>query len=148
MSGEQKMGLYGKYAIRRNDGTDAPGEKHEKCRYFVLDLNHDPHAKPAILAYAKSCEKTHPVLAQDLREQAQHFGFKGGRGPVTMRCIGPAGMSNLSRCKRVYRGQKGWDFVELRPLEGWVCPGCRRRFQNAFSGAGLNAEKIVPQSVR
>lgn len=30
------------------------------------DLTHDPHAIPAILAYARSCEVEHPSLAADL----------------------------------------------------------------------------------
>jgi hypothetical protein len=142
MSGEQNIGLYGKYTIHRNDGTDAPGQKHEHCRYFVLDLNHDPSAKPAILAYAKACEKTHPVLAQDLREQAKHFGFKGGRGPITMRCIGPSGRDRLARCKRIYHGQKGRDFISVRPFQGWVCPPCRLHFQQVFIGTGRDKQVI------
>lgn len=138
MSGEQKIGLYGKYVITRTDGTSAPGQKHEKCRYFALDLVHDPFAKPAILAYAKACEKTHAVLAQDLREVATHGTFfRGGRTTMSPRCIGP-GRPTQGRCGRRYLGQKGWDFVQIRPLEGWVCGDCRFRFWGAFGGPGLD----------
>jgi hypothetical protein len=35
---KRTTGLYGKFTIRRNDGTDAAGEKHDGCEYFVLDL--------------------------------------------------------------------------------------------------------------
>lgn len=60
-------GLYEKFRVTRLDGTDGPGGKHEGCRYFVLDLTHDPFAFPAIRAYARACEATLPVLAADLR---------------------------------------------------------------------------------
>lgn len=63
---EQRDGLYTKYVIRRMDGRDAPGEKHENCTYYVLDLTHDKHAIPAIHAYADSCREENPKLALDL----------------------------------------------------------------------------------
>lgn len=47
-------GLYRKYDVRRTDGRDAPGFKHHGCRYFVLDLDHDEHARAAIRAYRSS----------------------------------------------------------------------------------------------
>jgi hypothetical protein len=79
MGGEQRVGLYNKYTVYRNDGSSDPGMKHDGCAYFVLDLTHDPYAKPAILAYADACESTHPVLAADLRKAAETYPFKGGR---------------------------------------------------------------------
>lgn len=60
-------GLYGKYSVERTDGSSDPGGKHENCDYFVLDLTHDPHALPALRAYAESCEQDFPLLARDLR---------------------------------------------------------------------------------
>ena len=60
-------GVYDKFkTIERTDGRSAPGEKHEGCAYFVLDLNHDPHAVAALRAYAGSCRKDYPGLAADL----------------------------------------------------------------------------------
>ena len=59
-------GIYGKFDVARTDGSSGPGGKHEHCRYFVLDLDHDPHAEAALGAYAQSCVKTHPVLTGDL----------------------------------------------------------------------------------
>lgn len=50
--------LYRKFHVERIDGTDQPGGKHECCEYFVLDLDHDPHAAPALRAYAASCEES------------------------------------------------------------------------------------------
>lgn len=66
---EAKRGLYGKFSvIKRADGGHRKGRKHEKCPYFVLDLEHDKHAKAALKAYAKSCAKEYPELAKDLLE--------------------------------------------------------------------------------
>jgi hypothetical protein len=59
-------GLYKKFDVQRTDGRDAPGEMHDGCRYFVLDLDHDPHARHALRAYAESCRDTEPALASDL----------------------------------------------------------------------------------
>ena len=57
-------GLESRYDVRKiND----PAGKHDTCRYFVLDPSHDPHACLALAAYARSCERTEPDLAADLR---------------------------------------------------------------------------------
>lgn len=64
-------GLYPKYRVERTDGTDQPGGKHEGCRYFVLDLDHDFNAIPALMAYAARAEEKYPVLAKDLRQAAR-----------------------------------------------------------------------------
>lgn len=63
---DKTKGLFGKFYVTRKDGRDRPGEKHDGCEYFVLDLTHDPHAIPAIRAYAKSCRADYPALAADL----------------------------------------------------------------------------------
>lgn len=65
---DTKRGLYGKYIVKRLDGSSEPGGKHEKCAFFVLDLEHDKHAKAALKAYAESCKREFPALAKDLRE--------------------------------------------------------------------------------
>ncbi len=62
-----EQGLYKKFEVKRVDGSDAPGGKHDGCRYFVLDLDHDPHAKAAMSAYAQSCVETEPKLSEDLQ---------------------------------------------------------------------------------
>lgn len=64
---KKATGLYDKYRVERTDGSSAPGGKHCNCQYFVLDLDHDPHAIAAIRAYADSCEADYPLLAADLR---------------------------------------------------------------------------------
>lgn len=76
--GDREKGLYRKFDVRRVDGTDAPGQKHHGCRYYVLDLDHDPHALPALRAYAESCERGYPALAFDLRAVAD------GNGPLAL----------------------------------------------------------------
>lgn len=61
-----KIGLYNKFTVTRTDGASEPGGKHDGCDYFVLDLTHDPHAIPALKAYADSCRAIYPLLAADL----------------------------------------------------------------------------------
>jgi hypothetical protein len=69
IQGDGARGLYYKYTVERKDGTSAPGEKHHDCDYFVLDMDHDDHARAAILAYVISLENSeeYPDLASDLR---------------------------------------------------------------------------------
>ncbi|KKM87223.1 hypothetical protein LCGC14_1271110 [marine sediment metagenome] len=75
MSDNKKRGLYAKYRpVERTDGRSAPGEKHHGCEYFVLDLTHDPHALPAIQAYANSCGADYPQLAVDILDRARGGG--------------------------------------------------------------------------
>lgn len=53
------------------DGRSAKGQKHHGCAYFVLDLDHDPFAAPALRAYADACEADgFGPLADDLRIHA------------------------------------------------------------------------------
>lgn len=61
--------IYGKFHVVRADGRDGPGDKHDGCDYFVLDLSHDPAAQPAVMAYADAVEATHPRLAASIRLQ-------------------------------------------------------------------------------
>lgn len=68
--GDNTKGLYDKFRVERTDGANQPGRKHHGCQYFPLDLTHDPHAVPAILAYALSCETENPILAGELRQKA------------------------------------------------------------------------------
>lgn len=69
--GDKTRGIYEKFTVTRNDGKSAPGEKHDGCQYFVLDIGCDPHAIPALLAYAESCKAEYPLLARDVRAKAQ-----------------------------------------------------------------------------
>jgi hypothetical protein len=59
-------GIYRKFNIERADGSSGPGGKHEHCAYFVLDLEHDRFAIPALRAYADACREAYPALAADL----------------------------------------------------------------------------------
>lgn len=65
---DREKGLYEKFTVTRNDGSSAAGKKHHNCRYFVLDLDHDPHAVAALKAYAKSCKDSNPQLSKDLKK--------------------------------------------------------------------------------
>jgi hypothetical protein len=64
------LGLYKKYQVNRTNGSSAPGQKHDGCEYFVLDLTHDKYSCYALYAYADACEENYPQLAVDLREKA------------------------------------------------------------------------------
>lgn len=64
---DKTLGLYGKFEVKRLDGSSRFGGKHHECDYFVLDITHDPYAVVALRAYAESCETSHPLLARDLR---------------------------------------------------------------------------------
>ena len=52
---QKEKGLYDKFRVYRTDGKHDPGDKHEGCEYFVLDLTHDRFAVRALMAYAGSC---------------------------------------------------------------------------------------------
>lgn len=58
--------LHMKFRVERTDGSSAPGEKHDGCHYFVLDLSHDPHAIVALEAYRDACHVNRPRLGADL----------------------------------------------------------------------------------
>lgn len=71
-----KRGLYQKFTVTRTDGSSEPGSKHANCRYFVLDIDHDEFAIPALKAYEAACRAQYPALADDLRKMridAQRF---------------------------------------------------------------------------
>jgi hypothetical protein len=66
--GDKNRGIYEKYKVERTDGKSAPGQKHENCRYFVIDLDHDKYAYQAIRAYAIACNSEYPKLSKDLED--------------------------------------------------------------------------------
>jgi len=65
----RNRGLYGKYQVRRTDGSSDAGGKHEHCDCFVLDLTHDPLALIALEAYATACSYDYPILFDDLNDK-------------------------------------------------------------------------------
>jgi hypothetical protein len=73
--GDKTQGMYQKFTVIRNDGSSADGGKHAGCDYFVLDLSHDPHAIPALSAYADSCRDEYPLLADDLDQIIETAGI-------------------------------------------------------------------------
>lgn len=64
---DKTTGLHRKFDVKRTDGSSEPGGKHEHCAYFVLDLNHDKYAIPALEAYKDACYPEHRKLSEDLR---------------------------------------------------------------------------------
>jgi len=75
--GDKTRGLYEKFTVIRNDGKSASGQKHHGCQYFVLDCDHDPHARAALIAYAQSCKAEYPMLAADVRALLYGCAFGG-----------------------------------------------------------------------
>lgn len=56
MKDQKKIGLYKKFHVTRKDGGHKKGGKHHDCRYFVLDLSHDPFVWQALDCYATECK--------------------------------------------------------------------------------------------
>lgn len=66
---DKERGLYNKFSVQRTDGRDATGQKHDGCRYFVLDITHDDFAVDALATYMHEARKAgYELLADDLRE--------------------------------------------------------------------------------
>lgn len=61
-SQKEEQGLYGRYKIEKADGSPVD----PKAEYFVLRLDTDKHAIPAIVAYARSVREDNPQLADEL----------------------------------------------------------------------------------
>ncbi len=79
--GDPMRGLYLKFRVERTDGKSARGKKHFGCRYFALDLDCDPHAIPALAAYAESCRADLPLLAADLDVELDRIRKAAGLPP-------------------------------------------------------------------
>ncbi len=92
-------GIHRKYDVKRTDGSSEPGGKHAECAYFVLDLEHDEFAIPALRAYAKACRKVHPDLADDLDAIVENkpirCGCREASCPHSLR-FGPDGHSEMA----------------------------------------------------
>lgn len=67
-------GLIRKFRVERTDPEAQ--RRHLDCHHFVLDIDHDPHALPALMAYAKSATAEHPVLAAELRDIVHWGGWR------------------------------------------------------------------------
>lgn len=66
MNDEREQGLLHKYDARR---VSDPEGKHDDCRYFVLDPQHDPIAREALRFYARRAgSEGYHALASDLVE--------------------------------------------------------------------------------
>ena len=71
---DRERGLYPKWQARRIDGSSDKGLKHEKCELFILDLDHDPHATPALFSYAQSAQADgYELLAGNLFAMIQPY---------------------------------------------------------------------------
>lgn len=85
--GDKEKGITHKFQVRRTDGTDGPGEKHEFCNYFVLDLDHDPIGRYAAWHYAQEAlRQGYEKLGRDLlsylaETQAEHDAYLASKQP-------------------------------------------------------------------
>lgn len=110
-----QTGIYRKFDVRRTDGSDARGGKHDGCNYFVLDLTHDPHAIPAMKAYSESCRAAYPVLAQDIDTLVGQADSSSSWRPIT---------SAPKDGTRVILFDGFWPQVAagyFHPIQKWVC---------------------------
>ena len=78
----QDRGLLAKFKVERLTPSSR-GIDHTGCRYFVLDITHDPHALPAALAYVHSCESEYPFLAADIRAMVRGVALLAKSVPAT-----------------------------------------------------------------
>ena len=77
---DKSRGLYGKFIVERTDGSSVKGGKHESCRYFVLDIDHDPLAQNALCAYSKDARLAgYGLLANDLDEIIRQLSTPQGK---------------------------------------------------------------------
>lgn len=61
---EKTTGLESRYLVERRNDTAG---KHDECRYFVLDPQHDPIAEAALRVYANlASDAGYQALADDL----------------------------------------------------------------------------------
>lgn len=79
--GDRTRGIYRKFRVTRTDGesrrtVNGRIGKHYGCRYFVLDVDHDRHAIPALKAYAESCKDEYSPLAADVLALVAERGAK------------------------------------------------------------------------
>jgi len=70
---DRERGLYSKFLVERMDVEAA--QRHRDCDFFVLDLNHDALAIPALEAYVKAArENGYHKLAADLQKKIDKHG--------------------------------------------------------------------------
>ena len=96
---DEDRGLYRKFDIRRMDGSSRKGKKHHGCKYFILDLDHDPFAVPALRAYAEACRGQFPVLAADLLLIAGNRDPAAPEGKPTHGCGAPLDQVHTKSCR-------------------------------------------------
>jgi len=61
---DTERGMFGKFYVKH---MHDPEGKHDECRYFVLDPQHDQVARDALAIYEANIRPTKPKLADDIR---------------------------------------------------------------------------------
>jgi Rad3-related DNA helicase len=67
---EQPGGLENRYRVEK---LVDPAGKHDRCKFFVLDPEHDVHARDALRQYAIACKHSNPKLAQDIDQWLKEY---------------------------------------------------------------------------
>lgn len=112
---DRERGIYEKFKVERTDGSSAPGGKHEKCFYFVLDTVHDPFAITALQAYARVCRKDYPLLANDI-ESLLEAGRPIVMSPVASSNVNSVGYDAGSKVLRVKFNSGGlYEYMGVPP---------------------------------
>lgn len=150
---DPNRGIYYKFKVERTDGKSAPGQKHDGCFYFVLDCDHDPHAKAALLAYADSCEAAYPALASDVRAivaGGAAFGSGEDKRVADVLTIRPtveteenteSSRERVTPCVRE-RSERGAETTEGEPVETEATQSCSadNKTPCAITNDGLHCE--------
>jgi hypothetical protein len=128
--GCRERGLYVKYEVQRTDGTDQPGGRHDGCRTFVLDLDHDPEAQRVLLEYARLIRDERRSLSDDLArlvgmiragESGRWSSVTIAKAQAEVEPVEPAGRTAASAVLRQFAHSAG-DWLKPRIPDGLVAP--------------------------
>jgi hypothetical protein len=158
--GDRNRGVYHKFNVVRTDGKSDPGQKHHNCFYFVLDCDHDPHAKAALEAYARSCKHEYPTLASDVQAIVQGCAFGSGEDkhvsdvltippyssketrPECPSCFGDKTITMSDGSKRPC--ELCAPLVKVPPVETRACPSCGYQTPILDGVCNVCAERPAP----
>lgn len=141
---QSKVGLYQKFTVTRTDGKDAPGGKHEKAEYFVLNLITDTHALPAIAAYADSCQEQYPLLAADLRAKVATAVTAASEFVEVPETTLPNGHVEPAFIVARYLASKGPASIPLSTPTGQ--PWTRINYREAIAAAATAGLKLITET--
>ena len=134
----EQQGVFQKFEVRRTDGSSAPGGKHHNCRYFVLDVDHDALAKPALQAYAAASAATHPDLSADM---VKRFDLAPVRPVAVPECCGSSEFCERVTCPAAPAAQGDDNLQYWGDARQAHCLGQNRRIGEIIDFAIKQLEK-------